>query len=91
VNGTHDPVAGPEAGDSGPRFHDAAAELVAENGPFVQAALASLVDVEIRSADGGGLDADERVGRLDEAWIGNSFGTDDTRSVIGESSHEPIL
>ncbi len=87
--GAHDEVAGADAGDVAAGLHDFTHEFVAHHRARVESGLAAVPDVEVRPADSGEPDADERVGGLAEHGIGHQLDPEVVGGVVGDCLHWP--
>jgi len=66
------------------RGHDAAHQLVTHDGAVVDAGLATVVDVEVRSAKAGALDLDERVVVADQGGLRDGFVANGAKAAEGQ-------
>lgn len=58
-----------------------------ENGAWLHSADGAANEMQIGSADGGGSDANDRVGGCLDAWFGYVFKADIANTVINDSFH----
>jgi len=87
VEGDDDAVAGREAGHVGTDLLDHAHRLVAEDVALAEVGREHLVEVEIRATQARRGDADDRIGGLLDAWIGDGVDADVAPAVEGERPH----
>ena len=73
--------------DRGADLDDRADGLVAEDRARLHLGHVALEDVQVRAADRGRVDADDRVRRLEDGRVGNGFPRPLSRAVIHECFH----
>ncbi len=86
-----DAVAGGQVLDRGADLDDLAHRLVTEDVASVDERAEQLVEMQIGSADRRGGDADDRVGRFEDARVGNLLDADIALAVPGQCLHELLL
>ena len=89
--GEQHPVAGGDRGDGGANLLDGADGLVAEDRAGRGLGHVALEDVQVGAADRGGVDAHDRVGRLDQGRVGDRVPTALAGAVIDEGLHLFLL
>src|SRR5690606_26321653 len=83
----HDyPLADPERRPGSDLDH-LAHGLVADDVARHHAGNDPVVEMEVRAADGGRSDPDDRIARVDDLGIGNGFHTDVVGAVPGDCAH----
>jgi hypothetical protein len=87
VEGDHDAVAGFDVFDLGADLLDDPHRLVSEDVALVDEHPQHLVEVQVRAADRGRGDADDRVGRVLDRRIGDLVDADVAFAVEGECLH----
>ena len=87
----HHAVAGPDRRDIGADLDDLARELVPHDRPVLEARNVPVQRTEVGAADGRGVDADDRVGRGEEDWIGDVLDPDVVRARGGRRPSRRLL
>src|SRR5690606_10024233 len=87
----HDAVAGAQPVDVRADLLDDAHELVTEHVPAVEVGAQHAVEVQVGAADGGGGDADHRVGAHLDTRIGNLLHPHVLGALPGECLHGPTV
>ena len=91
LEGDDDPIPGRKVGDAGPDLLHDAHGLVTEDVAFRHERRQGFVQVQVRSAQSGAGDADDRVGRLLDDRVGNLLDPDVALSMPHGCLHGCLL
>ena len=85
------PVSRSDGRDGRPDRLDGAHRLMAEDPARCRVRQVAFEDVQVGAADGGGVDADDRVGLVHDAWIGDVVPALLAGTVVNEGLHDDLL